>query len=84
VGLGLYAGLEGNPRNGLKVVAVHNPYIWSIRPDELNNTALKFCSLGTNYALVLNCGSEKRVAGAPIEVWDESQGKFQFWKIELG
>ncbi|KAH7925979.1 carbohydrate-binding module family 13 protein [Leucogyrophana mollusca] len=81
VGSGKYLGLEENPRDGVSVLAVSNPYRWDIWPDDEDLSVYRIFASGTQFNIDLSDHGNP-TPGTEIVVWWKWNGRNQCWRVE--
>ncbi|KAG1794562.1 ricin B lectin domain-containing protein [Suillus plorans] len=72
-----YLGIEGNPQNGLAVVAVSNPFKWDIEDSDVKNAkGIRILVHGTNFSLDLSASDHTK-----IQLWGSGAGDNQIWEL---
>ncbi|KAG2366247.1 ricin B lectin domain-containing protein [Suillus spraguei] len=75
---GQYLGIEGNVRNGTRVVAVPSPFKWDVRGSDMESAGgIRILAHGTNFSLDLDY--ENLANHAKIQLWESWSGPNQIW-----
>ncbi|KAG2069027.1 ricin B-like lectin, partial [Suillus decipiens] len=75
---GEYLGIEGNIRNGTRVIAVPSPFKWDVRDSDVESAeGIRILAHGTNFSLDLSYGNSE--SHTRIQLWKSWPGPNQIW-----
>ncbi|KAI6127663.1 carbohydrate-binding module family 13 protein, partial [Pisolithus croceorrhizus] len=81
VGSKLYLNIEGEPRNGARVVAKSTRFEWRVEDQPGFRQAIRLFVPGTNQNVDLSDHGNP-VPGTPVTVWEKWHGEHQVWRVE--
>jgi len=80
-GSGKYIGIEGDPNDGTPLIAVDEPVVWDIWPDERDNSHFRIFAPNTTKNFDLSDHGSS-TPGTKVQLWDKTPGKGQTWIIQ--
>lgn len=81
VGFELYLNIEGEPRDGARVVVKSTPFEWRVEDQPGFRQAIRLFVPGTNQNVDLSDYGNP-APGAPVTLWGKWQGEHQVWRVE--
>ncbi|KAI5998559.1 carbohydrate-binding module family 13 protein [Pisolithus orientalis] len=81
IGSGLYLNIEGEPRDGARVVAKPTQFQWHIEDEPSFQQAIRLFVPGTNQNVDLS-DHGNATPGTPVTLWGKWNGNNQLWRIE--
>ncbi|KIN98520.1 carbohydrate-binding module family 13 protein [Pisolithus tinctorius Marx 270] len=81
IGSSLNLNIEGEPRDGARVVAKPTPFEWHIEDEPSFQQAIRLFVPGTNQNVNLS-DHGNATPGTPVTLWGKWNGNNQLWHIE--
>ncbi|KAL4063528.1 carbohydrate-binding module family 13 protein [Scleroderma yunnanense] len=77
---GQYLGIDGPPANGVRVVAVSTPFMWTIQRDPVHSQAIRLYVPGTDLNMELS-DQGNPTPGTHVQLWSTFYGHHQIWRF---